>query len=244
MRKAVIIIAIGLTLIITGGIVTAMELSTWTPYDLDQNVANFEKETISTQLTFEDLGSERLVVTNNRWIDFDYEDYLHGHEDFFEIDSDFDFSYHNAFSNSNDYSGVTVAMDEKQPVGTINIEYTYAKAFDNETCGLDSVTFGANDNRVDYRFHVGSRNHVPNTRIRQKNNDSQSRYGDDNTTYLFPQCYGYNSWGFGFNSQNSLIGFRITDELKAILKHKQVPVRMSEITVTINPKDSSRVESR
>lgn len=238
MRKAVIVIAIGISLIIGGGVVTAFELTSWTPYDLDENVANFKKETIKTDISFEQLQTEKMIISNGYHVDFEFDDFIEGDSDYIEVD--YDYYFNDAY-----YEALEFVEDEKQEVGTVSIEYTYLAPFNGEECGIDSLTYGRDNSRTEYRSHVDGRGNMRNTRSsRYDSINNKHRNVDEDTTYVFPQCHGFRGFGIGFNSRGEFYKNGFTEELKAIFKHKQLPLNTSRMKVTINPQDSNRVLSR
>ncbi len=238
MRKGIIVIAIGISIMVAGGVVTALEFASLKPYDVQENVANFPSESFSTQFSFEEVGTEYLEVFNSTWIDFDFDDYIDGDYDYLEGDYDDSFN----FRRQDD---VIINEDENQKEGTVTIDYYYLSPFDSRRCALDSISY-AKDSSSEYRSHTNTRDRASTS---QRSTSRSSRRGqhrnrimfsEDDTTYLFPQCYD-RGWGLGY-SNGQWLG--IPEEFKLLMKHKQMPVNLSEITVTVNPKDSYRIKNR
>lgn len=235
MKKALVVIVLGISLMFVGGIVTAFEIPQWTEYNLEENIAEFPVKELKETFKFKDLDAETVIVESGLFMvnhDHDYDDF-----------DDFDLM---GMHNKN---LPEVIIDDSIEVGTFDIKLLYI----DDNHGSSQCRFRTNHKRKNftdaddmwrrsYRNHKGDSHHDHMESLKPKKNGFFN-FNDteevDRATYdtvrVFPICE-YSTYGM-FDSASSLKLNKIIE----MLKEKQIPGLTHKITVNVNSKDADRL---
>lgn len=243
MKKFIIIVSLGISLIIIGSLVTASEISSWTFYDLDENVANLPKAKVETEISFEEIESDKVrLITypmyNDDKFGLDYEDNIEyfignmGHRNMMMKHSNMMGSgSHNKMMFQ--LGNVNMIESDNQKPGTFRVSYEYIDGFGIGRCEFESVTIEENDAGYEY----SQRRHN-----RKNRRQDYFKYGRDydielDTTFLYVTCNDVDAY-FRFND---LFNMSAKERIKAILKNKQLPTPFGEYTIIVNPQDKDKI---
>lgn len=165
MKKVLIIFSVALTLIISGALILATELSEWELYNLNDNVAQFDVKSINQDYTFDQLNSKDVHISNKMFI-----------EDFFD---DIDYSYF-----TDDYiNEVIIVEDSNQAEGTMSFELKYLEDLGVRNCEIIS----SNSSYLQDNYNYQHRGYRYNRNNRHNNRtDSSDRF--NKSTTVFPIC--------------------------------------------------------
>lgn len=238
MKKFIIIVSVGISLIIIGSLITASEISSWTLYDFDENVANLNKAKLETEISFKDFETDNLVLIQYP---------MYG--DDFSIDYDDNIVYfigrlahRNNMMNHSDMMGnrihinmmsrgsnVNLVESNNQELGSIRVAYEYLDGFGSGRCELESLTVKESDGGYEY----SRRQHNGKNRRNDYYTDSLDYDIEVDTTYLYVRCNNEDTY-FNFND---IFSMGAKERIKTLLKNKQLPTPFGEFTIIVNPKD-------
>lgn len=236
MKKFIIVLTLGITLIVIGSLVTASEISSWTLYDLKENVADFPIAKIETEISFNDLDNEKLKFIGYPKYNDDSILGFEGNFEYFNGDMMHNHGMMNGRVHMNMMfrgSNVDVVEDDVQPVGKVKVAYEYLDIFRTNNCEFESLTV----EEVDGGYEFSKRHHSSKHGRKKYSTDSQNYSLDNDTSYLYVTC----SDDISYFSLNDIFNLNSKERLKAILKNKQLPTPFGEYSIVINPQDKDKI---